>query len=273
LYGGPLAPGCAQELCYAHYGRNILAIASPKFHEIMQQQLLAPIAVFQVFCSMLWLLDMYWQYTVFTILSIVMLESTSAFQRMKTFQQLNGMSSKPYPIKVYRHGQWQELSTEDLIPGDLISLKMAKRAPPASAVTVVALAEGASNNAPVAPKKLPPPPAMATDGVPCDCVLLRGTAVVNEATLTGESVPQMKDGLKCDNKADEGRPLDIDGRDRLHVLFSGTTLVNVGPAGDGGPEGQPRPPDGGTAELLLHLVPAPCIGYRAWERFAGTGTV
>jgi cation-transporting ATPase 13A1 len=221
----------------------------------MQQQLLAPIAVFQVFCSMLWMLDMYWQYTVFTILSIVMLESTSAFQRMKTFQQLNGMSSKPYPIMVYRHSQWQELSTEDLIPGDLISLKMAKWAPSATAVTPVA---PAGNNAPAAPKQLPPPLAMASDGVPCDCVLLRGTAVVNEATLTGESVPQMKDGLKCDSKADEARLLDIDGRDRLHVLFSGTTLVNVGPAADGGPKLQLKPPDGGAAQFLWHLGPAPC---------------
>lgn len=31
--------------------------------------------------------------------------------------------------------------------------------------------------------------------MPCDCMLVHGSAVLNEATLTGESVPQMKEGV------------------------------------------------------------------------------
>ena len=76
------------------------------FVELLVQQLLSPIAVFQIFCSVLWLLDAYWQYPLFTIFSIMMLESTSAFQRLKTLQQLR-LSSKCM-VEVYRMGRWED---------------------------------------------------------------------------------------------------------------------------------------------------------------------
>ena len=40
-----------------------------------------------------------------------------------------------------------------------------------------------------------PPQVSMTDVVPCDCVLLQVAYVANEATISRESVPQMKDPL------------------------------------------------------------------------------
>ena len=93
------------------------------------------------------------------------------------------------------------------------------------------------------------------DVVPCDLLLLTGSAVVNEASLTGESVPQMKDRLPVDGAGGgaEGPQLDLSGRDRVHVMFAGTTLV-TSTAGDGNTQANravPATPDGGCLCYVL----------------------
>ena len=66
------------------------------------------------------------------------------------------------------------------------------------------------------------PPQVSTTGVvTCDCDLLRGACVANEATISGESVPQMKDAVPS-----EARALDLEN-DRCHSLFSGSRVVRA----------------------------------------------
>ena len=231
-----------------HFGENRLAIKQATFVELLVQQLLSPIAVFQVFCSLLWLLDAYWQYCVFTVFSIAMLESTSAFQRLKTLQQLSGMSSKPYMVKVYRMGKWHDLTTEELLPGDLVSLKGNR-----VSKAVVAKPAAGAPGAPAAPAAPPQMVMPGSDIVPCDCLVLTGSAVVNESSLTGESVPLMKDAIQPDSKEKEAmeRRLAFDGRDRLHTLFSGTQIVSAGTSGAHCGGDLPKTPDGGCLCYVL----------------------
>ena len=179
------------------YGKNKLSVSTPRFLDLWKKQMLSPIAMFQFFSAALWLLDSYWQYTLFTLFSIMALESTTAFQRLRTLGALNKMSTKPKPVLVYRDGIWKELSAESLQPGDFISISVRKQEK-----------DKKTNTGGI---KI----------VPCDCLILRGSAIANEATLTGESVPQMKDALVA-SEEDKERRLEIQGRDRMHVLFSGT---------------------------------------------------
>ena len=53
------------------YGPNILAVDLPKFIDLWFERLLSPISVFQLFSSALWLLDAYWQYTMMTLVQIL----------------------------------------------------------------------------------------------------------------------------------------------------------------------------------------------------------
>ena len=56
-------------------------------------------------------------------------------------------------------------------------------------------------------------------------MLLLGCCVLNEAMLTGESVPQRKEALGEDD--DESGVLQADTTHRRHVLFGGTELLDA----------------------------------------------
>lgn len=244
------------------FGPNIIAVRTPSFVELYVEQLLSPLAIFQIFTSLLWLLDaVSLGFTAFQIGSILLLESTTVFQRQRMLKMLNQMSAKPYMLHVFRLGAWEQLPTTALLPGDLISLRPPARkgdgapkqleAPRPAAPTV------SEPGAPAAPAADAP-----NDVVPCDCLLVRGSAVVNEASLTGESVPQMKDSV-----APEERPLDMNSEDRVHVLFAGTTIMSASPgpgagapareqparsaAAAAGAPGVPPTPDGGCLCVVL----------------------
>jgi len=60
------------------------------------------------------------------------------------------------------------------------------------------------------------------DVVPADILLLRGSTVANEASLTGESVPQMKEGLQ---DLVHGETLAMKTTHKNNVLYAGTNLL------------------------------------------------
>ena len=308
----------------ADWGKNHLAVAIPSFLDMLQAQLLSPLAIFQVFCALLWLLDEYWSYTVFTLVSVVIFEATTVFQRSRTQKMLGGMAPRPSPIYVFRCDRWVVVTTKDLLPGDLISLSYKKRAPrrgkPLAAVTATAAAAGAAaasggggsgagtvttsskrrksktdgvgsgggDSAAAGEEESKGKPISATsmdEIIPCDCLLLRGSAVVNEASLTGESVPQMKEalvagatassgasagdgsssGISGDAVSDDEERLDMSGLNRVNTLFSGCSMVTVDGSRDSsrGSDGSsssnqsnalshvPTPPDGGALAYVL----------------------
>lgn len=226
----------------SRFGPNTLSVPQPPFSELLKGQLLMPLSVFQLFSALLWAVDEYIQYTIFTLITIVMMESTTAFQRHRTMSQLKGLSPKAFGVYVKRKGTWTVVPTDELLPGDLISLRTAE---------IVVAQDGTLANASNQVSGDPATQIQQPQGrmhqdtiVPCDVLILSGTAIVNEATLTGESIPQMKDALVEKESGD--RPLDVDGKDRIHTLFSGTSLVAFTSA-----QGDRATPDGGCLCLVL----------------------
>lgn len=59
--------------------------------------------------------------------------------------------------------------------------------------------------------------------LPCDFLILQGSCVVNEAILTGESIPQIKESIASVD--DENEVLDIKAKHKNKVLFCGTEIT------------------------------------------------
>jgi cation-transporting ATPase 13A1 len=206
-----------------HYGDNSFDIPVPTFTELFKEHAVAPFFVFQVFCVGLWMLDDYWYYSLFTLFMLVMFESTVVWQRQRTLNEFRGMSIKPYELFVYREKKWIEIQSDKLLPGDVVSVGRTKE----------------------------------DSGVACDMLLIEGSAIVNEAMLSGESTPVLKESIQL-------RPGDAqiepEGVDKLAFLYGGTKVLQVshgtsaeedGSVATKMSSGLPPPPDKGAIAIVV----------------------
>lgn len=202
-----------------HYGTNTFDIPVPTFTELFKEHAVAPFFVFQIFCVGLWLLDEYWYYSLFTLFMLVAFESTVVWQRQRTLTEFRGMSIKPYDMWVFRQGKWTETQSDKLLPGDLVSVSRTKE----------------------------------DSGVACDMLLVEGTAIVNEAMLSGESTPLLKDSIQLRPAETE---IDPEGLDKNSFLWGGTKVLQITHGTPDQekvklPSGVPTPPDNGAMAIVM----------------------
>ncbi|KAI1420761.1 hypothetical protein F5Y12DRAFT_771539 [Xylaria sp. FL1777] len=202
-----------------YYGNNTFDIPVPTFTELFKEHAVAPFFVFQIFCVGLWMLDEYWYYSLFTLFMLVAFESTVVWQRQRTLTEFRGMNIKPYDMWVYRLGKWIEIQSDKLLPGDLVSVGRTRE----------------------------------DSGVACDMLLVEGTAIVNEAMLSGESTPLLKDSIQL--RPGEA-PIDTEGLDKTAFLWGGTKVLQVthGNPDEEKPKlasGVPLPPDNGVMAVIM----------------------
>lgn len=194
------------------YGGNEFNIPIPSFTELFGEHATAPFFVFQIFCVALWCLDEYWYYSLFTLFMLIVFECTVVWQRVRTLTEFRTMSVAPYPILCYRDGNWQKIQTDTLLPGDLVSVVRQQ----------------------------------TETTVPADILLVHGTCIVNEAMLSGESTPLLKESIQV---LDVSENLDVDGNHKNAVLFSGTKILQAGTSSE--MRSPVKTPDGGCLGVVL----------------------
>ena len=150
---------------------------------------------------------------------LVAFESTVVWQRQRTLNEFRGMSIKPYDIWVFRKNKWEETQSDKLLPGDLVSVGRTRE----------------------------------DSGVACDMILVEGTAIVNEAMLSGESTPLLKDSIQL---RPSDAKLEPEGLDKNAFLWGGTKVLQVthGNSEEERPRlasGVPTPPDNGAMAVVV----------------------
>ncbi|XP_058574914.1 polyamine-transporting ATPase 13A2 isoform X4 [Neofelis nebulosa] len=168
------------------YGPNVISVPVKSYPQLLVDEALNPYYGFQAFSIGLWLADRYYSYALCILLISTASICLSLYKTRKQSQTLRDMVQLSTRVCVCRPGGEEEwVDSSELVPGDCLVLPQ----------------EGGL--------------------VPCDAALVAGECMVNESSLTGESVPVLKTALP------EGPVPYCPETHRRHTLFCGTLILQA----------------------------------------------
>uniref|UniRef100_A0A2K6G907 ATPase cation transporting 13A2 n=1 Tax=Propithecus coquereli TaxID=379532 RepID=A0A2K6G907_PROCO len=179
-----------QTLRKAIYGPNVISVPVKSYPQLLVDEALNPYYGFQAFSIALWLADRYYWYA----LCIFLISAVSICLSLYKTRKVSGRSLRgPLPTPLFCRcgcacagpGEAQWVDSSELVPGDCLVLPQ----------------EGGL--------------------MPCDATLVAGECVVNESSLTGESVPVLKTALP------RGPGPYCPETHRRHTLFCGTLIMQA----------------------------------------------
>ncbi|XP_063487839.1 polyamine-transporting ATPase 13A2 isoform X3 [Symphalangus syndactylus] len=170
----------------AIYGPNVISIPVKSYPQLLVDEALNPYYGFQAFSIALWLADRYYWYALCIFLISAISICLSLYKTRKQSQTLRDMVKLSMRVCVCRPGGEEEwVDSSELVPGDCLVLPQ----------------EGGL--------------------MPCDAALVTGECMVNESSLTGESIPVLKTALP------EGLGPYCAETHRRHTLFCGTLILQA----------------------------------------------
>ncbi|CAG9324970.1 ATP13A2 [Blepharisma stoltei] len=173
------------------FGLCQIEIPLKSFFRLVYEEGTSPFYIFQIFSITIWMVDDYILYSCCIILLTCISLFSSAVQTRKSMLALHEIALKIIKVKVLRQGNWTVLDSANLVPGDVIEIPQQQE-------------------------------------MPCDTVLISGSCIIDEASLTGESIPVIKDNLPYLSE----HIYSIEG-DRHYSLYEGTKVIQTRNYGQG----------------------------------------
>lgn len=170
-------------------GANQTLVREPTYLEILFDELLHPFFIFQLISIVFWMATNYYYYSV-CVLLISGFSIVSAMRDSKQhFLKLQRLCHMDSQVACLRDGIWNIFSAEALVPGDIVSLNKLHE-------------------------------------VPADGILLRGSPIVDESMLTGESVAISKMPMLSDDFDITFQTLEAKAKS-INRLYAGTKLFGT----------------------------------------------
>ena len=168
----------------AAIGPNVINIDEPSFLKILLREFSRIFYVYQNFMTWSWINYSYWHMGIVNTLVYTLGGVTVSIVNYKNARRLKELCRVEGTVDVLRDGKFVTVDQARVVPGDVIALQ----------------------------------PGM----VYCDMVVLSGETVVDESSLTGESMPIVKTAI------DETDPYAFDPvhHHKHHTVFAGTTIIN-----------------------------------------------
>lgn len=166
------------------YGPCEILVPRKKIRRILLDEVLNPFYIFQVFAMILWFWDGYRIYAGCILFISTTSVCASLYETLTNNKSIREMAKYSCKINLLTQNQkLVEVDSGELLPGDIIEVPEGKV-------------------------------------LPCDLILLTGGAIVNEAMLTGESIPVMKSNLPYNSSE-----VYSETETTKHTLYSGTSVL------------------------------------------------
>uniref|UniRef100_A0A0P4W4W7 Cation-transporting ATPase n=2 Tax=Scylla olivacea TaxID=85551 RepID=A0A0P4W4W7_SCYOL len=176
------------------HGSNVISVEVRSYLSLLVTEVLNPFYIFQGASIILWSFDDYYLYASCIFFISMLSVLISLYETRKQSQSLHDMveASNVSSVSVLRITSEKTsveatVDSKELVPGDVVVV----------------------------------PPEGCT--MPCDAVLISGTAIVNESMLTGESVPVTKTPITVSEEAEVYSA----EQHKRHTLFCGTSVIQT----------------------------------------------
>lgn len=145
------------------------------------------IYLYQMMCMWVWYYFQYYKLGLVQTCIILFSAFIRIVLRLRAEHRIQAMAEHVTQVTILRDGEWIQTSSANLVPGDIFEVE-------------------------------------ENTIVPCDAVILSGTVVVNESSLTGEAMPIRKIAIASDDHAYE-----MNGSGKVSTLFAGTIVSQITP--------------------------------------------